>query len=174
MASTRRRGRSPQVNSKLLTHYVEYLRRDQCVAQATLVIRRNFVAPFLDSIGELAMPSRLHRVSAKAIHDYVITKSPPLHRASKKHLTSSLRSFLRFAHVKGYLKRPLMNAVPVIATRKLDRLPRGMPWKSVQALLRVAGVSFSINPRLLLPGVLLVTFGATWMLYNKAKQVQGF
>jgi site-specific recombinase XerD len=136
MASTRRRGRSPQVNSKLLTHYVEYLRRDQCVAQATLVIRRNFVAPFLDSIGELAMPSRLHRMSAKAIHDYVITKSPPLHRASKKHLTSSLRSFLRFAHVKGYLKRPLMNAVPVIATRKLDRLPRGMPWKSVQALLR--------------------------------------
>jgi uncharacterized membrane protein len=51
-------------------------------------------------------------------------------------------------------------------------------YMSVAVLLFMVSVHqssmFSINPRMLLPGVLLVTFGATWMLYNKAKQVQGF
>jgi integrase/recombinase XerD len=159
MDTTTIRGRSPQVNSKLLMQYVEYLRHDQCVAQATVVIRRNFVAPFLDSIGELAMPSRLHGLSAKTIHDYVIAKSPLLHRASKKHLTSSLRSFLRFAHIQGYLKRPLVNAVPVITTRKLDRLPRGIPWKSVQALLRAPDRRTHLGRRDYAMLLLLATFG---------------
>ena len=159
MNSTRRRGRVPQVNSKLLMQYVEYLRHEQCVAQATVAVRRNAIEPFLDSIGELAMPSRLHGLSAKAIHDYVITKSAPLHRASKKHLTSSLRSFLRFAHIQGYLKRPLMNAVPVIATRKLDRLPRGMPWKSVQALLHAPDRRTAIGRRDYAMLLLLATYG---------------
>jgi integrase/recombinase XerD len=135
MSITSSRDHVPPFQSKLLTQYLDYLRDQQCVAPATVVIRRQFVAPFLDFIGELGMPSRLQGLSAKTIHDYVIAKCPPLHRASKKHLTSSLRSFLRFAHVQGYLRRSLVTAVPVIATRKLDRLPRGMPWRSVQAML---------------------------------------
>jgi integrase len=113
-----------------------HLRCQQCVAPATVVIRRHFIVPFLQFIGDLAMPSRLRGLSPKTIHDYVIKKCPPLYRASKKHLTSTLRSFLRFAHIQGYLDRSLVPAVPVIATRKLERLPRGMPWRSVQAMLR--------------------------------------
>jgi integrase/recombinase XerD len=136
MDITSSRSHTRQFHSKLLTQYLGYLRHHQCVAPATVVIRRQFIVPFLDFIGELAMPSRLAGLTAKTIHDYVVAKSPPLHRASKKHLTSSLRSFLRFAHIQGYLKRSLVTAVPVIATRKLDRLPRGIPWRSVQAMLR--------------------------------------
>jgi integrase len=69
------------------------------------------------------------------VHDYIIATSQPLSRASRKHLTSGLRSFLRFAHVQGHLGRSLVEAVPVITTRKLDRLPRGIPWEAVQKLL---------------------------------------
>ena len=136
MGITSGRCQSPAFESKLLTEYLDYLRCQQCVAPATVVIRRHFIVPFLRFIGDLAMPSRLRGLSPKTIHDYVIKKCPPLHRASKKHLTSTLRSFLRFAHIEGYLDRSLVPAVPVIATRKLERLPRGMPWRSVQAMLR--------------------------------------
>ena len=136
MGITSGRSHSPPFESKLLTQYLDYLRDQQCVAPATVVIRRQFIVPFLQFIGELATPSRLRGLSPKTIHDYVIKKCPPLHRASKKHLTSTLRSFLRFAHIQGHLDRPLVTAVPVIATRKLDRLPRGIPWRSVQAMLR--------------------------------------
>jgi integrase len=46
-----------------------------------------------------------------------------------------LRSFLRFAHANGLIERPLVDAVPIILTRKLDRLPQTIPWEDVQKLL---------------------------------------
>jgi integrase len=56
-------------------------------------------------------------------------------RPARRHLTSSLRSFLRFCHVRGYADRNLADAIPVISTPKLDRIPRAISWESVQKLL---------------------------------------
>ena len=81
------------------------------------------------------LSSQLHLLSAKEIHDYIIEVAPPLHRASKKHLTSSIRSFLRFAYIKGYLINNLVEVVPVITTRKLERLPESITWENIQKLL---------------------------------------
>jgi integrase/recombinase XerD len=121
--------------TKLLKEYTEFLRHYQCLAEATIDIRKRFVSPFLLQHKEIGMPSTLHLLSAKTIHDYIIETAAPLHRASKKHLSSSMRSFLRFAYIKGYLKRDLVEAVPVILTRKLDRLPESISWESIQKLL---------------------------------------
>ncbi len=123
--------------SKLLIEYVNFLRDQQCLSDATIIIRKKFAEPFLHHLGNIAHPSRLSRLSAKTIHDYIIVTSSPLHRASKKHVTSSVRSFLSFAHIKGYLKKDLIEAVPVIPTRKLDRLPQNMSWKDTQKLLKM-------------------------------------
>jgi integrase/recombinase XerD len=127
----------PYKKSKLLIEYVNFLRNQQCSSDATIVIRRKFVEPFLHYLGNVSQPSKLFKLTAKTIHDYIIVTAQPLHRASKKHLTSSIRSFLRFSYIKGYLKRNLLAAVPVITTRKLDRLPQSMSWKDTQKLLRM-------------------------------------
>jgi site-specific recombinase XerD len=145
--------------SKLLSVYLNFLRHHQCVAEATINIRRIFISPFLESIGKLASPSRLGGLGAQTIHEYVISRSPALHRASKKHLTSTLRNFLRFAYIKGYLKHNLIDAVPIIATRKLDRVPRSIPWKSVQALLKAPDRRTHIGRRDYAVILLLATYG---------------
>ncbi len=119
----------------LLDHYIGFLRTDQGVSDATIAIRRLFVNPFLNFLEQQGALDHLLSLEPRLIHDYVIKTSPPLARASRKHLTSSLRSFLRFAHIRGMLGRDLVEAVPVILTRKLDRLPRAIPWESVQKLL---------------------------------------
>jgi integrase/recombinase XerD len=121
--------------TKLLKEYLEFLRHYQCSAEATVVIRKMFISPFLLKLGKTARPSKLHLLTARKIHDYIISTAGPLHRASKKHLSSSMRSFLRFAYIKGYLKYDLVEAVPVITTRKLDHLPESTPWESIQKLL---------------------------------------
>lgn len=146
-------------SSKILFQYVEYLRNHQCVSEATVVIRRNFVAPFIVFLGNTAAPSRIHLLSPKVIHDYVMRKLPDLRRASKKHLVSSLRSFLRFAHVHGYLKRSLLEAVPVIACRKLENVPRAMRWEDVQKLLRAPDRRTPIGRRDYAVILLLATYG---------------
>jgi len=125
----------PSKKSTLLIEYTDFLREQQCSAEATILIRRTFVEPFLKSLGKIAQPSKLFKLSASTIHDYIIATAQPLHRSRKKNLTSSIRSFLRFSYIKGYLKRNLIEAVPVIATWKLDSLPKSISWEDTQKLL---------------------------------------
>jgi site-specific recombinase XerD len=115
--------------------YLKFLKDSQGLADATLVLRRLHVAPFLRSLEQNGTLADLHGLLASTVHDYIIKTSKPLTRASRKHLVSALRSFLRFAHVKGLLARSLVDAVPVLLTRKLDRLPRTISWEEVQKLL---------------------------------------
>jgi integrase/recombinase XerD len=119
----------------LLEHYLNFLKHSQGLADATLVLRRLHVEPFLRTLEQGGAVADLHGLLPSTVHDYIIATSKPLTRASRKHLVSALRSFLRFAHVKGLLARNLIDAVPVLLTRKLDRLPHTISWEDVQKLL---------------------------------------
>jgi integrase/recombinase XerD len=121
--------------SLLLKEYLDFERNCKGNAEATLVLRRLFVTPFLRSLARRKTTVHLSELSPDRIHDYVIRASKPLTRPSRKHLASSLRSFLRFAQIRGYLQQNFVDAVPVIRTYKLDRLPRGISWEDVQRLL---------------------------------------
>ena len=148
-----------QSSSQLLEEYLDFLRDQQGVSQATITIRRWMVRPFLQYIGRRATPSRLRRLGAKRIHDYIIRHSSGLTRASRKHLTSSLRSFLRFAHVRGYLPRDLVHAVPVLATWRLAHLPRGLSWEQVKRLLKAPDRRTAVGRRDYAMILLVATYG---------------
>ena len=120
----------------LINEYLDFLRDHQSSSEATVVIRRLFVIPFLLKLGA-EKPSDIRSLTVKFIHDYIIKTAPPLNRASKKHLTSSIRSFLRFAFIKGYLVHNLVEVVPLLIIRKLEHLPKGISWGSIQTLLNV-------------------------------------
>jgi site-specific recombinase XerD len=119
-----------------------------------LAVRR-----FLQFLGRRLTPSQLRQLSAKRIHDYIIRHSSGLTRASRKHLTSSLRSFLRFAHVRGYLPHDLVDAVPVLATWRLAHLPRGLSWEQVQSLLKAPDRRTAVGRRDYAMLLLVATYG---------------
>jgi len=123
------------LRSKLLQEYVTFLQDHQCAAQSTIAIRRNHVSEFLAILKQDRAPSKIHHLQAHTIHDYIIKTARPIGRAKRKHLVSSLRSFLRVAHFRGYLNRNLVDAVPMIRTYKLASIPRGISWDSVKKLL---------------------------------------
>jgi integrase len=54
---------------------------------------------------------------------------------SAAYVTAGLRAFLRFCHLSGRTPRPLVGAVPRVASWRLARLPRAVPADTVQALL---------------------------------------
>jgi len=149
----------PQSASPLLAQYLDFLRDQQGVSQATIVIRRLTVRRFLRFIGRRVTPSQLRQLGAKRIHDYIIRHSSGLTRASRKHLTSSLRSFLRFAHVRGYLPHDLVDAVPVLATWRLAHLPRGLSWEQVQLLLKAPDRRTAVGRRDYAMLLLVATYG---------------
>jgi len=147
------------LRSKLLLEYLEFLRTYQGVSEATIAIRRHYVSPFLIELGKQAAPSKIGSISPYIIHDYIIKTANPMHRASRKHLSSSLRSFFRFIYLKGYTSRNLVSAVPVIITWKLDRLPRAISWENVQKLLKAPNRFKSSGRRDYAILQLIVTYG---------------
>jgi site-specific recombinase XerD len=136
-----------QTADLILGQYLTFLKTTQGLADATLVLRRLHVKPFLLSLETSGVITDLRRLAPSTVHDYIIATSKPLARASRKHLVSGLRSFLRFAHANGLLERSLVNAVPVILTRKHDRLPQTIPWEDVQKLLAMPDQTTLIGKR---------------------------
>ena len=122
--------------ANLLSEYVAFIRDCRGSAPSTVSIRQQYVSAFLfTGLNHRCTFSEIEDLHPSVIHDHVIARGKLLSRAGRKQLVSSLRSFLRFLHIKGYIKRDLISAVPVIPIAKLDRLPRGISWEDVQKLL---------------------------------------
>jgi len=121
--------------SELLIEYVDFLSNHRGLAKGTINFRMNDVASFLQYLGLQNDREDIGKVSAKQIYDYIIKTAKLMPLPSRRHLVASIRSFLKFAHLKGYVQRNLTEAVPVIGTPKLGSIPRGVPWESVEKLL---------------------------------------
>jgi len=145
--------------SKLLCEYLDYLKDCLNLSTATINVRRLYVWGFLSKIGAISTPLKIHRLSPKIIHDYIIRTTKPMTRAKRKHITTSLRCFLRFAYVKGYLKKNLTQAVPVIITWRLESIPRKISWDDVKRLLDSPDRNTEIGRRDYAILLLLATYG---------------
>ncbi len=146
-------------SSKLLTEYLAFLKNHQCVAQTTMRFHRKYVGAFLDTLKERATPSKIRTLSANTIHDYIIKTAKPFSRARRDFLGTSLRSFLRFLHIRGYLKHNLVPAVPTIRTYKLASVPQGISWDSVQKLLSMPDRTTPVGRRDYAILQLMATYG---------------
>lgn len=123
------------VQSKLLSEYLNFLCHHRGLTEDTIRFRRNDVVSFLKSLRLGNESVDIGKISVREIHDYVIKTAKRMNRPSQKHVVTSIRSFLKFCHFKGYVPQNLTDAVPVIVTPKLGSVPRSIPWESVQKLL---------------------------------------
>ncbi len=128
--------RSPPVRSKLLTEYLSFIKTHHGLSERTLSIRTNDLSVFLKEFKNNASPSKIARISPSKIHDYIVKKAKTISYSMRKSMSSSLRSFLRFAYMKGYVLKDLSCAVPVIVTRRLASIPRGIAFKDAKKLLK--------------------------------------
>jgi site-specific recombinase XerD len=123
--------------SKLLSEYLDFLCSHRGLAESTIRFRKNDATSFLQSLNLQDDLEDIGKVSTEQVHDYIIKTAKRMTRPSRRHLVTSIRSFLKFCHLKGYVQRDLTEAVPVIGTPKLGSVPRGIPWKSVENLLTI-------------------------------------
>ena len=145
--------------SKLLSEYLDFLFKHRGISEDTIRFRKNDVASFLKSLRLQNDSADIGKVTVKEIHDYVIKTAKLMNRPSQKHLVTSIRSFLKFCHFKGYIHQNLTDAVPVIVTPKLGRVPRSIPWESVEKLLTVPDRETHSGRRTYAVLQLLATYG---------------
>ena len=132
---------------KLLSEYLDFLGNHRGLKKKTISVRGHDVTAFLKSLRLQNDREDIRRISVSQVYDYVIKTVKPMKRPTRKRFVSSIRSFLKFAHLKGYIRRDLTEAVPAVETPKLGSIPRGISWESVEKLLAVAGTNLRISYR---------------------------
>ncbi|HLG19368.1 MAG TPA: site-specific integrase [Bdellovibrionota bacterium] len=145
--------------SKLVKEYLEFLRQDRGLVEATISCRQPPARDFLNAYPEYATPSRIGRVRPQMIHEYMIKTLRLFSRPKKKMWLTGVRDFFKFLYLQGYHNRNLANAVPTLISYSLDRIPRALSADVVERLLDVPDRRRPIGRRDYAILLLLATYG---------------
>ena len=127
----------PSTRSEVaLEHYVQHLQRERGFAEHTIASQRGCLRVFLGFIGYDRSNSALSKLTARRIEDFVQTQAKICNRRSLQGVIGYLRSFLRFQYTRGTLLRPLHASIDTPRVYRLEQLPKALPWREVQALLK--------------------------------------
>ena len=143
----------------IIDEYVDFLRRHRALAEDSIRVILRHVTPFLLHLGDQAQPSRLKEVSPGVVHRFVVARAESQKRTGKRAVCFAMRSFLRYASMRGYVGHDILDAVPRIPTYALAGLPRALPWADVMKILEAIGRSTVTGPRDYAILLLLATYG---------------
>ena len=120
---------------RLLAEYSAYLHRERGLEQTTIKQYTGRVRQFLRR-AQVGKRVRLSALKARDVCDFVRQYAPRTHTFSAgKDATYALRSFLRFARLRGYIDTDLAAAVPAVPGWSMASIPRAMPLEVVRRVL---------------------------------------
>jgi integrase/recombinase XerD len=111
-----------------------YLRQERALAPPTQYYYLTFVSKFLrERFG--AGPVDLSCLCARDVTGFVQRRAAKIQSRRVQLMTTSLRSFLRFARYRGDIDKDLAACVPAVANWKLSTIPRALPAHQVELVL---------------------------------------
>lgn len=118
---------------RLLARYRDHLAGERGLVPAVVSRYLKAAGLFLDQFPGAAVGQPA--LDAAAVNVFCARELPQHSRANAANLASALRSFLRFLHLEGLVGAPVAQAVPAVANRKGQGLPRALPPATVARLL---------------------------------------
>lgn len=115
---------------RALEEFRSYLVYERGLAPGTVAADVHIARLFLASRGHADLG-----LEALTPADVVAFVTAQCEQRSAAYVTAGLRAFLRFCHLSGRTQRPLVGAVPRVASWRLTKLPKAVPPDTVQALL---------------------------------------
>ena len=150
---------APTPREQMIAAYRGHLERVRGLAESTLT-HHGFTASellaFLGFDGDLAV---LRRVDQRQIEAFVRASGRRLSRASLQHVVAHLRSFLRFLASRGEIARGLDSSIDTPRVYRGERLPRSLPWATVQGFLAAIDRSTPMGRRDYTMFLLIATYG---------------
>jgi site-specific recombinase XerD len=126
-----RRDRASQIESE----YASHLREERGVAEGTVAVYLRLVHPFV--VKYLGVGSRRSaKLDAAGVIRFVLRQASSVSPCYAKLRVTALRSFLRFAYVRGTTKVDFGAAVPTVRNWRLASLPRFISAADVLRLVR--------------------------------------
>jgi len=116
---------------RLLKEYAQYLTQERGLDSTTIRGYLDFTKRFVAARGSLDW----RRLTAAEVTEFVLRDSRQMTVGWCKKTVTSLRSLLRFLHVRGSIRRDLSVCVPAVAGWRLAWLPKALESDQVDRLL---------------------------------------
>jgi integrase/recombinase XerD len=146
-------------SQELVDAYRDYLDRVRGFAKMTLAHHASSAAEFLTFLGYEADPGVLRRLKPRKLEAFIKAVAPRVCRESLQHTVAHLRSFLRFLVGRDALADGLGAAIDMPRVYRGERLPRSLPWETVQAFLAAIDRSTPMGRRDYAMFLLITTYG---------------
>ena len=117
--------------------YLNYLRHVKKLATGTVQNRKAPTLKFLLEFKKQNTPSTIGSLEPAQIQDYTLSTAAKLSKHQKRSFIIALRDFFHFLHFSKYTKTDLSICVPAVMSFRHSSVPKGMPWKVVEQLLKV-------------------------------------
>jgi site-specific recombinase XerD len=129
----------------MIDEYTAYLRDARGATPGTCREYSFLVREFLETVygtNSVDLPS----LTPTRVIDFVSGRTKRI-RSNSKGVTSALRSFLRFAEMKGLCEHSIIDAVPTVPRWKLTRLPKSLTIEQANQLLDCFDQSTAVGRR---------------------------
>ena len=143
----------------LVAGYLAYLERIRGLSALTVAHHGRSITQFLTFLGPDGAPDRLSELQASRIEAFLKSMSTRQARAALQHTVAHLRSFLRFLVNSGLFPAGLNIPIDTPRIYRHERLPRALPWETVQALLLAVDRSTPTGRRDYAMLLLIATYG---------------
>lgn len=145
--------------ARIVSAYRDHLQQVRGLADSTVASHCTTAAELLAFVGYDRHPARLQDLGARQIEAFIREVGPRLCRESLQHAVGQLRSFLRFLGSRGEIAGGLDTLVDTPRLYRGERLPRSLPWETVQAFLAAIDRSTPMGRRDYAMFMLIATYG---------------
>ena len=144
---------------RLADAFRDHLSQVRGLAASTVQRQRDTALAFLRFLAFDTDPSALRTLAAPQLEAFVKSVAERRSRASLRLTVSSLRSFLRFLAGRGEVAAYLDTAIDLPRVYRGERLPKALPWETVQAFLAGIDRSTAAGRRDYALFLLMATYG---------------
>lgn len=130
----------------LLARYEGYLRRERALQDGTIAAYQGFVRAFaMERLDAYA--AGLDSLRPGHVRDFLLRRVGRMHPGRAQFMATALRSFLRFLFLRGETSTDLSLTIPTVRRWRLSSVPRHLPERDVEWLLRACDRSSATGRR---------------------------
>ena len=131
---------TPETLSDLAEEYHSNAVKDRCVCEETAKAERPYLKRLFEYFGPPDSPAELFaRITPDSISDCLVQYASRYGHGSRRCMQKTVRLFLRFAYLCGYLCSDLSALSPSVRTPRMGKVPRSIPPECIDALIESIG-----------------------------------
>lgn len=150
---------APTPSESIVAAYRSHLERVRGLAESTITHHSATAAELLDFLDFDSRHRALQHLGQPQLEEFVRVLGARIGRASLQHTVAHLRSFLRFLGSRGDVARGLDSSIDTPRLYRGERLPRSLPWQTVQDFLAAIDRSTPMGQRDYAIFLLIGTYG---------------